>query len=75
MRRVRVLVAEMPRMLADIVRAVVDSQTDFELAGEGVDTAGLVDTADLVRAAGDRDVDVLVLGGPLLRAKALRSCA
>ena len=66
MRRVRVLLAGMPRMLADIVSAVVVSQTDFELVGDVAGTTGLA------RAASEAAADILVLGGRLQRREALR---
>jgi hypothetical protein len=65
-RTVRVLLAGMPRMLADIVSAVVVSQTDFELIGDVVSVAGLA------LAASKAAADVLVLGRRLRRRDALR---
>jgi hypothetical protein len=53
-------------MLADIVSAVVVSQTDFELVGDVVGTTGLA------RAAREAAADILVLGGRLQRREALR---
>jgi hypothetical protein len=53
-------------MLADIVSAIIVSQTDFELVGD------VVGTADLARAANKATADVLVLGGPMQRRDALR---
>jgi hypothetical protein len=54
---VRVLIAGMTRMLADIITAVVASQADFELVGNLADSAALI-AADAVPA------DVLVVAGP-----------
>jgi hypothetical protein len=65
-RRVRVLLAGMPRMLADIVSAIVASQTDFELVGDAVGTAGLA------LAASQAAADILIRGGRLQRRQALR---
>jgi hypothetical protein len=53
-------------MLADIVSAIVVSQTDFELVGDVTGTAGMA------RAANEAAADVLVLRGPLQRRDALR---
>lgn len=66
MRTVRVLLAGMPRMLADIVSAIVASQTDFELVGDAVGTAGLA------LAASQAAADILIRGGRLQRREALR---
>ncbi len=52
-------------MLADIVRGVIASEADFQLAGEVGETSGL---AQVVSAGG---VDVLVLGGSLSPARAM----
>jgi hypothetical protein len=65
-RRVRVLLAGMPRMLADIISAIVASQTDFELVGDVVGTAGLA------LAASQAAADILIRGGRLQRRQALR---
>ena len=65
-RTVRVLLAGMPRMLADILTAVIVSQTDFELVGDVVGIAGLA------LAASKAAADVLVLGRRLQRRDALR---
>jgi hypothetical protein len=42
----------MPRMLTDIVRTIIDSQDDFELAGE------VVGNADVAHAADEAAADV-----------------
>jgi hypothetical protein len=55
--KTRILLAVMPRMLADIVRNVIASQIDFELAGE------LLDTAGLAQAVSSKTADVLIVGG------------
>ena len=57
MSRVRVMVAGMPRMLADIVRTIVASQDDLEFAGEADGIAGIA------RAAKGAEPDVVILGG------------
>jgi chemotaxis response regulator CheB len=54
--KIRVLVAGMPRMLTDIVRNIIVSQTDLELAGEAEGIANLLRKAKATRA------DVLVIG-------------
>src|SRR5258708_2076310 len=56
----------MPRMLATIVRAVVASQADFELAGE------VIGPSVLATAIRDTSPDVLILRGPLSRKQAKR---
>ena len=56
MPRVRILLAGMPRMLTDIVRTIIDSQDDFELAGE------VVGNADVAHAADEAAADVVILG-------------
>ena len=66
MRTVRVLLAEMPRMLADILSAVFVSQSDFELVGH------VIGVAELALAASKAAADVLVLGRRLQRREALR---
>ena len=53
-------------MLADIVSAIVASQTDFELVGDAVGTAGLA------LAASQAAADILIRGGRLQRREALR---
>ena len=53
-------------MLADIVKAVVTSQADFELVGEVVCVSGLAD------AVGDAAADILIVGAPLGRNPSLR---
>jgi hypothetical protein len=53
-------------MLADIISAVVVSQTDFELVGDVIGIAGLA------LAASKAAADVLVLGRRLRRRDALR---
>ena len=58
MGRIRVLIAGLPRMLTDIVSAIITSQEDFELAGEAASTAGLAVMAK------DAAADVVVLGSP-----------
>jgi hypothetical protein len=63
---VRVLIAGMPNMLADIISAVVVSQTDFELLGDVIGTVGLA------LAASKATADVLVLGRRLQRRDTLR---
>lgn len=56
MPRVRILLAGMSRMLTDIVRTIIVSQDDFELAGE------VVGNADVAHAADDAAADVVILG-------------
>ena len=56
----RVLLAGMTRMLTDIVKGIIASQADFDLAGEIIGEDGL-----LLQAATDAEVDVMVVG-PLL---------
>jgi hypothetical protein len=57
LRRIRVLLAGMPRMLMDIVKNIVVSQEDFDLAGEISGRNGLL------QAATDTQADVVVVGG------------
>ena len=52
------MIAGLPRMLTDIVSAIITSQEDFELAGEAASTAGLAVMAK------DAAADVVVLGSP-----------
>ncbi len=56
MDRIRVLVAEMPRMLRDLFKHVVAEQTDMDLVGE------LLDPLGLLLAAGQTHADVVILG-------------
>jgi DNA-binding NarL/FixJ family response regulator len=56
MQRIRVLLAGMPRMLMSIVKNIVVSQDDFELAGEIMGENGLQQAATEVQA------DVIILG-------------
>jgi hypothetical protein len=66
LRRVRILLTGMPRLLADIISAIVASQTDFELVGDVVGTAGLAPATSQAAA------DILIRGGRLQRRQALR---
>jgi DNA-binding NarL/FixJ family response regulator len=56
----------MPRLLADIISAIVTSQTDFELVGDVMGTAGLT------LAASQAAADILIRSGRLQRRQALR---
>jgi DNA-binding NarL/FixJ family response regulator len=53
---IRVLLAEMPRMLIDIVKSIIASQLDFALAGE------ISGQERLLQAAIAKRADVIVVG-------------
>ena len=50
------LLAEMPRMMRDVFKQVVEDQSDMEVVGD------LTDPVELLLAAGQRQADVVVLG-------------
>jgi len=59
-RRIRILLAGMPRMLLDMITAIVALQAEMMVAGE------MQDTADIVVAVKKTRADVVILSEPAI---------
>ena len=60
---IHVLLAQMPRMMRDILSSALDAEPDMRVVGGIADAAEPADAAGLARHVADEQPDVVIVGG------------